>query len=213
LAKKRFRNLSPERQDELLAAAADEFAAHGYAAASMNRVIERAGSSKGAFYYYFENKADLLATVAETAMARVLAETEFPAPEALTAATFWDRLREVTLASVRQMDVDTWYMRVLREFYRLREDPEARDATAGIMDRGRELAAAFLRRGRELGVVRSDLPFDLLVEIYVAADEAGDRWMMQRWKELRGPERSALVDARFDLVRDMLDAMHMGWNR
>ncbi len=213
MAKRRFRNLDPERQDALLAAAADEFAAHGYAAASMNRVIERAGSSKGAFYYYFENKADLLATVAETAMARVLAETEFPSPETLTAATFWDRLREVTLASVRLMDVDTWYVRVLREFYRLREDPEARDATAGIMDRSRELVAAFLQRGRDLGVVRTDLPFDLLVEIYVAADEAGDRWMMQRWKGLGGPERHALVDARFDLVRDMLDAAHMGWNR
>jgi AcrR family transcriptional regulator len=213
LARSRFRNLDPERQDALLAAAADEFAAHGYAAASMNRVVERAGSSKGAFYYYFENKADLLATVAETAMARVLADTEFPAPETLTAATFWDRLREVTRVSARLMDVDTWYMRVLREFYRLREDPEARDATAGIMDRGRELVARYLQRGHELGVVRSDLPFDLLVDIHVAADEAGDRWMMQRWKDLSGPERLALMDARFDLVRDMLDAVHVGWNR
>ncbi len=213
MARKRFRNLSPERQDGLLAAAADEFAAHGYAAASMNRVVQRAGSSKGAFYYYFENKADLLATVAETAMVRVLADLQFPALEALTAASFWDRMRETVLASLQLMDVDTWYLRVLRVFYRLREDPEARDATAGIMDRGRELAAAFLQRGRELGVIRTDLPLDLLVDIYVAADEAGDRWMVQRWKDLGGEEKRALMDARFDLVRDMLDAQHMGWNR
>jgi hypothetical protein len=146
-------------------------------------------------------------------MTRVIAEIQFPEPESLSAATFWDRLREMTLASVRLMDVETWYMRVLHAFYRLREEKAARDATAGVMDRGRELAATFLARGQEVGVIRTDLPLDLLVDIYVAADEAGDRWMMQRWKRLTGTEKHALMDARFDLVRDMLDAQHMGWNR
>ncbi len=213
MASNRFHHLAPERQEALLAAAADEFAAHGYAAASMNRIVERASSSKGAFYYYFENKADLLATVVEAAMARVLAEMAFPEPASLSAATYWDRLREAMLASMRLLDVETWYMRVLRAFHRLREEPAARDATAGVMDRGRELAAVFLRRGQDLGVVRTDLPLDLLVDIYVATDEAGDRWMMQRWKDLSGAEKHALMDARFDLARDMLDAQHMGWNR
>ncbi len=213
MASQRFQRLSLERQDALLTAAADEFAAHGYAAASMNRIVGRAGSSKGAFYYYFENKADLLATVVEKAMARVLAESRWPRPSSLTADTFWDRLRDVTRESVRLMDVDTWYVRALRSFHRLREEPAAREATAGVMDRGREFASAFLQRGRALGVVRTDLPPDLLVDIYVAADEAGDRWMMRHWKELSGPAKVALVEARFDLVRDMLDSRHMGWNR
>jgi AcrR family transcriptional regulator len=213
MASQRFHNLAPERQEALLAAAADEFAAHGYGAASMNRIVERAGSSKGAFYYYFENKADLLGTVVEAAMARVLTEMQFPEPESLSAETFWDRLRETMLASMRLLDVETWYMRVLRAFYRLREEQEARDATAGVMDRGRELAATFLGRGRDLGVVRTDLPLELLVDIYVASDEAGDRWLMQRWKDLSASEKHMLMDARIDLARDMLDARHMGWNR
>jgi AcrR family transcriptional regulator len=213
MASQRFHRLTAERQEVLLAAAADEFAAHGYAGASMNRIVERAGSSKGAFYYYFDNKADLLNTVVEAAMARVLTDMAFPEPESLTADTFWDRLRVTMLASMRLLDVETWYMRVLRAFHRLREEPEARDATAGVMDRGRELAALFLRRGLDLGVVRTDLPLELLTHIYVAVDEAGDRWMMQRWKDLAGPEKHALMDARIDLARDMLDAQHMGWKR
>jgi AcrR family transcriptional regulator len=213
MASRRFYNLTPERQESLLAAAADEFAAHGYAAASMNRIVERAGSSKGAFYYYFENKADLLGTVVEAAMHSVLAQMKLPEPESLSAETFWDRLREAMLASMRLLDVETWYVRVLRAFHRLREEAEARDATAGVMDRGRELAATFLLRGQDLGVVRLDLPLELLVEIYVAADEAGDRWMMQRWKDLSPPERQALMESRIDLARDMLDARHVGWKR
>ena len=59
----RFERLDPERRGAVLDAAATEFAARGYDGASYNRIIERSGVSKGAMYYYFEDKADLYATV------------------------------------------------------------------------------------------------------------------------------------------------------
>jgi AcrR family transcriptional regulator len=213
MARQRFNHLSRQRQEVVLAAAGTEFAEHGYAAASTNRIIERADSSKGELYYYFENKADLLATVVEEAVARAMVEMDLPALEELDAATFWDRVRDMTRGSLRLMELDTWYMRVLRSLYRLRDEPAARAATAGLMDRARDLVAAFIQRGRDLGVVRADLPLELLVEMHLAADEAGDRWMMKRWNELTERERVALIDARVDVVRDMLDASHMGWGR
>ncbi len=37
--------------------------------------------------------------------------------------------------------------------------------------------------------------------------------MTQRRKDLGGPEKRTLMDACFDLVRDMPDAQHMGWKR
>ncbi len=208
MASPRFAHLSPDRQQALLSAAADEFAVHGYAAASVNRIIERAGSSKGVLYYYFENKADLLATVVDEAYNWVMREADWPGMETLTASTFWPRLREVTQTSVRVMRSDTWQMRILRSFYRLREEPAAREATAGLMDRGRKLIAEFLGRGRDLGVIRTDLPLELLVEMYLAADTAGDRWMTRHWDEITDQERADLFVARVDLVRDMLNPSH-----
>ncbi len=38
------------------------FVAHGYVGASLNRILDDAGISKGAAYYYFDDKADLYAT-------------------------------------------------------------------------------------------------------------------------------------------------------
>jgi AcrR family transcriptional regulator len=210
MANPRFDRLDPERRDALLSAAADEFAQHGYAAASVNRIIERAGSSKGSVYYYFENKADLLATVVEEAYDWVLAEAAWPRMDTLTADTFWSRLFEVTQTSTRILKRETWQMRVLRSFFRLREEPAAREATAGLMDRGRRIISEFLARGQDLGVVRTDLPTELLVEMYLAADTAGDRWMMKHWEEFTEEEWARMFVTRFHLVRDMLNPSHTG---
>jgi len=213
MARARFEKLPAEKQEAILAAAAEEFAARGYEAASLNRIIERAGSSKGSLYYYFEDKADLLRTAMERALARALREVEFPALADLTAERFWERVRAVALASLPQMEADTWYMRLMRSFYRLREEAAAREATSAVLEESRGFVVAFLERGRQLGVVRTDVPLDLLVEIYLAADQAGDRWMLRHWDTWTQQEKREVFEARLDLVRDMLDAQHAGWGR
>jgi hypothetical protein len=50
VARPRFLKFDPERRDRLLEAAAEEFAARGYGAASLNKLIARLGLSKGQFY-------------------------------------------------------------------------------------------------------------------------------------------------------------------
>ncbi len=209
----RFAKLEPAKQEAILAAAADEFAERGYEAASLNRILERAGTSKGSFYYYFDDKADLLRTVLGRAVAQTMEEVAYPRPEELTAETYWERLRAAALATLPQMEEDSWHMRIMRSFFRLREEAGAQAAVSGVLEYGRDLTRTFLERGRELGVIRTDLPLDLLVDIYAAQDEAGDRWMLRHWGEFSEAEKLALFEARLDLARDMLDVEHVGWWR
>ena len=211
MARPRFEKLEPQRQEEILAAAAEEFAARGFEGASLSRILERSGMSKGALYYYFDDKADLLATTAERAVKRVLAASDFPPLESLTKDDYWERVREATRRSLESLEADTWYMRLLRAFWYLREEEAARTATVGLVDWSRDLTRLFLQRGQELGTVRTDLPLELMLEMFLAADQAGDRWMMDRWDGLGEREKAEMVDARVDFVRDMLDARHMGW--
>src|SRR5689334_5750559 len=70
MARPRFERAAPEKREALLDAAATEFAAHGYETASLNRILLSAGLSKGSFYYYFEDKADLAAAVLARETAR-----------------------------------------------------------------------------------------------------------------------------------------------
>src|SRR5215510_94781 len=48
-----------ERRDAILAAALDEFAAQGFAAARLDDVAKRAGVTKGTIYLYFADKETL----------------------------------------------------------------------------------------------------------------------------------------------------------
>ena len=50
---------------ELLDAATIEFAAHGFAATTVERIVRRAGLSKGTFYWTFESKEALFAALLE----------------------------------------------------------------------------------------------------------------------------------------------------
>ncbi len=211
MARARFEKLSPEKQEAILAAAAEEFAERGYGAASLNRIIERAGSSKGSVYYYFEDKADLLVTVVERAVAKVMGEVEFPKLEEYTAEDFWPRLYRVFEHAMPVLERDSWEMRIMRSFFRLRDEPGAPEALSVVLDHSRKLAHQLLSRGVELGVVRRDLPLDLLVEVYLGADQAGDRWMVKHWDDYDAAGRQALMAARIDLLRDMLDVRHQVW--
>ncbi len=211
MARARFENLDPERQEAILAAAGDEFAANGYGGASLNRIIEAAGISKGSLYYYFDDKADLFASVIEETVERLMGEMGGLELESLDADSYWDSVREFGLQSVDLMSLDTWYIRVSMAFPRLRQEPDALAGVQSALNWGRRLTTGLLRRGRELGVVRTDLPLELLVEVTMAADDAGDRWMIEHLDEYEGEAFVRLIEARIDLLRDMLDARHEGW--
>lgn len=211
MARARFDNLDPPRQESLLAAAAEEFAAHGYAGASLNRVIEAAGISKGSLYYYFDDKSDLFTTVIEEAVERLLSDVGGFDPDRLDRSNYWDTLRRFGHQSTELMSKDAWYVRVALAFPRLRDEPEAVEGVQAALEWSRRITTDLLARGRELRVVRRDLPLGLLVEMTMAADEAGDRWMLERLDEYHGEALVKLMEARIDLMRDMLDAENEGW--
>ena len=59
-----------------------------------------------------------------------------------------------------------------------------------IAEEAGDWMAALIRRGRELGLVRSDIPDDLLVELIWAMDFVHDRWLGAHWKEMDQGERN-----------------------
>jgi AcrR family transcriptional regulator len=213
MARNRFDNLEAERRETILAAAALEFAERGYANASLSRIIEAAGISKGLLYYYFNDKEDLFVTVVEEAVSRLLESVGGFSIDQLSASSYWGSLRDLALRSVELRSRDDWFVRLVLAFPRLRDEPEASAAVRPALEWSRRFTREFLDRGRALGTVRRDLPLELLVEVTLAADEAGDRWFAEHYHEYDEDGLMKLVEARVDLVRDMLDAEHEVWDR
>ncbi len=211
MVRNRFDNLDARKQEAILKAAGEEFAEKGFEGASINRIIQRSGMSKGSVYYYFEDKADLFATVIERGTQRVMEEVGWPSLEVLGPDEFWNALLELTHRSVDFVRRDEWWIRMARSFHRLRHEVGAGPAVQRLEEMGRSWWRSIVRRGQDLGVIRTDLPLDLLVEIVMGADEGGDRWMMDHWDQLERSGLDEIVDARVDLLRDMLAKENQGW--
>ncbi|ATL65488.1 TetR/AcrR family transcriptional regulator [Nocardia terpenica] len=60
----------------IIRSAAVEFGKSGYAAASLNRILEGSRATKGAMYFHFDSKEDLARAVLEAAVERYRATTE-----------------------------------------------------------------------------------------------------------------------------------------
>ncbi len=54
-----------EHRDDLIHASIEEFAQHGYDGASLNRILEAAGMSKGQMYHHFTGKQDLFLSLVD----------------------------------------------------------------------------------------------------------------------------------------------------
>lgn len=59
MPKQTFENLPAAKRQIIIDLALAEFAEHPYQAASLSRIVERAGIAKGSVYQYFEHKQDL----------------------------------------------------------------------------------------------------------------------------------------------------------
>lgn len=213
MARARFDRLDAERQEAILSVAAQEFAENGYAQASVNRIIEAAGMSKGSLYYYFEDKADLFSTVLERAVNRLLEAAGWFDLESTTAEDFWDTVLQITHRAMQIADRDEWWVRLGRAYHRFMDEAEDQEAVRRLVDFGRNWWRGLVEHGQTLGVVRSDLPLSLLVDAAVALDNAGHHWLTDRWDELTPEEFDKVVAGWVDLMRDMLDKNNEGWER
>jgi AcrR family transcriptional regulator len=178
----RFQNLDADRRQSILAAAAEEFGTHGFAAASYNQIIERAGISKGAMYYYFADKDDLYRTVLETAISQWFDQIGrgFHAEDA---EDFWRACEDMYARSLRFMLADPRNAALCLAVTRARERMEAHPALLALHDQMRVWTHALLEHARAIGAVRTDVPADLMEQVALALIDAGDRWLAARWSE------------------------------
>ena len=56
-----------KKKNKLIEAALNEFSTHSYENASLNKIIKKAGISKGLFYYHFEDKKELYSSILKIA--------------------------------------------------------------------------------------------------------------------------------------------------
>ena len=198
----RFDRLPEERRLEVLETAAIEFATHGYDGASLNRIIDQLGTSKGSFYYYFDDKADLLAGVLDMVWERFF-PGELVQVARLDAENFWPSIGRMLQSNLDQTLANPWLVGMTRM---LRQPPPAEAARRVIdarMTQARRWQRDVLQRGQELGAVRTDLPLELLMVLLSALDDAADGWLLDHWDDWPPGEIARMCTVLHAMLRSM----------
>jgi len=148
------------RRREILAAARTCFARHGYEGATVRRLELETGLSRGAIFHHFRDKEALFLAVAEDDAAAMIATVA----EHGLVQVMRDLLARATDPAA-EPEVTGWLGTQLEVSRRLRTDPEF---ARGWAQRSEAIAAATrdrLRRQREAGVLRDDVPLAALAQL------------------------------------------------
>ena len=197
MARPRFGKLPIRQQQAILAAALAEFATHGYATASLNRIIDTAGISKGSMYYYFDGKADLYAHVLRVELERLFERGgPFPVPAARDPDVFWSQLEDHYLRLMRLLDSAPELGALLRDWLTGQAPPPVGEALHDAEQAAMPWLSRTLEAGQQIGAVRTDVPADLLIGVVMGMGQAMDTWLITR-----PPADTALPEA----TRTLLD--------
>ncbi|WP_407351780.1 TetR/AcrR family transcriptional regulator [Luteimonas sp. R10] len=200
----RFLKLDETRREQVLETAGEEFAAHGYDQASLNRIIERLGLSKGQFYYYFDDKIDLFQAVMDWAWALGVPE-EIGDFSHLQADTFWPTLERLSERSRALLRERPWYVGVWRPLYHPPADERAQRIAQEKIEQINAIRRTFMRHGQKIGCIRSDMPEDLLLAAIFGLRGALDRWFVDHWDELSAEQKDTLPRLMLDMFRRMFE--------
>jgi AcrR family transcriptional regulator len=146
------------RRREILAGARTCFARHGYEGATVRRLEDETGLSRGAIFHHFRDKESLFLAVAEDDAAAMVTTV---ARHGLV-QVMRDLLARAGDAD--EAEVTGWLGTQLEVSRRLRTDPEFAKRWAA---RAEAIAGATrdrLLRQREAGALRDDVPVDVLAQ-------------------------------------------------
>jgi AcrR family transcriptional regulator len=195
MVRPRFAKLPEAQQQAILSAALDEFAAHGFHDASLNRIIDAAGISKGSMYYYFDGKDDLFAHVARVELERLFAAA---GPVDIAAELgpdgFWSAVESYCLDVTEILVTRPQLMALVRGWLAASHNTALQRAQEDMEQEILPWVDRVLAAGQASGAVRTDLPSSLLIAVAIGMGRAMDMWLMtQRPDDDLPPLISALV--------------------
>jgi AcrR family transcriptional regulator len=217
--KETFFNLPEDKRQRIVELAIEEFAVHPYGAASLSRIVARAGIAKGSIYQYFENKLDLYRwLVLEEVPRRKLAYLSAPgrAPQGDVFAV----LEGFIVSGIELTARDARLSGLIANFARS-TDPEVIELFEQNRAQSRAYLRAMLERAQAAGSLRAELDLDLAADF--VSHVLGEALLEGITRRL-GIGRAALmadptcaerlpVEERLAMARGLIDVLRRGIGR
>ena len=175
----RFHKLPADQQQAILRVAFDEFAAHGFSGASLNRIIDATGISKGSMYYYFDGKEELYAHVARGELGRLFESAgPFPVPTTRDPDAFWSTLEDYYRRIMSAFATSPKLAALARDWLLASASPKLQQAQKDMEGALVPWFEPTLAAGQRARAVRKDLPTTLLIAVVFGMGQAMDTWLL-----------------------------------
>ena len=204
MAIERSAELDPKRLAALADAAVEEFSARGYDAASLNKILGKAGLSKGDFYYHFRGKSGLLRYLFEGMEVDLLEKVGPIGPPPKSADAFWRQLGDAYLRTLGYFMEEPRKAALARLLVQVYTHPDFAKDTAGVRAKSEKFLLSKVEEGKRLGAVRKDLPASYIVAVVQAILEATDVWTVNSWQDLGEKGLAEMPAMVLDLIRRMV---------
>ena len=196
--RERFLALPAETRAQWLDPAEAEFCAHGYEAASLNRILATGGLSKGRSYHYFADKGALFRAVLERRLDHMGRLDTDKILKSQDAALFWEETASLCGGLAGAFQRDASLAALIRVLHR---ESAAKGAFARPLAVMRDQIAGLVTHGQGIGAVRSDLPASLLADLAFDLLVSIDRWFAGQ-TEVTGEDEAELSRRAFGLFVD-----------
>jgi hypothetical protein len=117
-----------------------------------------------------------------------------PAPHEMTETSFWATIMDAYEQQMASFKDRPWAFGAIKAAARLSvaeiaSQPALQEIVAQIEERLQDL----LQRGQDLGVIRNDLPSELLLALFIAVDDTVDGWLLANWHTVPLAQRRTTV--------------------
>ena len=219
MPKETFFNLPEPKRARIAELAVEEFAERPFDAASISRIVARAGIAKGSFYQYFHNKLDLYRWLLVDVAVRKKLEFLRDHPPA-SGVGFFVELEQLFMAG---LEFGLAHPRLSRMAYWLwqaySDEPDITRLRAEVLRLAFANMRAVLEQGQRAGEVRTNLDLDAAADLLLAMSREGLDSAVERRlgvslielcsrpelaKTFPPAERRAVIAAAIDLLRHAL---------
>lgn len=188
----RFLNLPREERERLLEISKKQFATHGYDATSLNLLLKELEISKGQFYYWFEDKADLFFTVMQEGLEALRLRLEAHG-QPTSKSDYWDHVSESRLITERFWD-DHDFVEIGKMVSQ--QIPPNHTIYERLEFVGQPIKRHFgesLRLGQKWKLVRTDLSVEVLLKLTEDVSDAFYSPMLGSYSKGSPPSSEAMV--------------------
>jgi AcrR family transcriptional regulator len=195
------RDLAQERREQILQAASAVFARRGLHAARMDDIVEAAGLSKGAVYWYFDSKDEIIMALLERFMQAELEDlAKLPEDGRPVSA----RMLAMADHLVRQLESMADLMPIALEFYA--EAPrreKVRQTVVKYFSGYQALLSELIDQGVQRGELRAVDPEDTAVAVMASIEGLILYWILGLFEELGRSFRDQVRGAMTLLLRGL----------